>query len=173
MAAAWTVLGAALTMAAVEPVRRSYNAQDFRRLVEQIYKIPPELKAWQMEVAAPRATFKGTVDCQRIDPQKLSQIPWPFSRLVSGQLNFSAHGKLRGAGGKGYFDLESLLLGTVEIPHWLIRSLTPAEAVDQTVKDRLILIFPLPDGVEGLELVDQNVVLIHEQSAAAGHAAPR
>jgi hypothetical protein len=159
-------------VAALDPVRKTYNPQEFRRWVDQIYEVPPELKVWRLEVAAPLATFNGTVDCDRIDPQKRAQIPWPFSKLVSGSVQFTAAGKLRGAAGTGWFDLESLRLGTVEIPQWLIRSLTPAQAVDQTVKDRLVLIFPLPDGVVGLELVDQNVVLIHAQPAA-GHAAPR
>jgi hypothetical protein len=171
--AIWTAAAGLATIAAAVPVRRSYNSKDFHALVEQIYRIPPELKAWRVEVAAPRAIFNGTVDFDRIDPQKRAQIPWPFSSMANGLLEFSAEGQLRGSAGKGYFDLEALRLGSVEIPAWLIRSLTPAEAIDQTAKDRLVLTFPLPDGVQGLELVDQNVILIHEQTPAAGHAASR
>ena len=171
--AGWTASAALLTMAAVEPARRSLSSEEFIALVERTYAMPPELKAWRLQVTAPRATFDGTVDFERLDPKKREQIPWPFSRLASGELAFSAAGKLSGSDGRGAFDLEILKLGTVEIPHWLIRSFTPAEAIDPASGERLVLIFPLPDGVRGLELVGESVVLIQEQAPTAGHAAPR
>jgi hypothetical protein len=171
---AWTSAGTAALAPSRALIRQVHDPESFHAWVARSYVLPPALKQWVMAVEEPTADLSGTVDFDQVPAEQRARIPWPFNRLLRGQFDFLARGRLSGREGKGYFDLERLQIGTIGIPHWLIRALAPPDAVDGAEAERLVLIFPLPDGVESLELEDRSVVLrIDPTPRAADGAAPR